>query len=250
MTPVTVSLLPAFAENISLSGQSAVVIDILRASTTIVHALANGANSVIPSATVKQAFKLAETIPQEGRLLGGERHCQRVEGFDLGNSPLEYHAEVVADRDVVFTSTNGTYALQTCLAAEKIRFGAFVNLSALVHELCADRLPVHLVCAGTNRLMTAEDILFAGAVVDALVKAGTSPFGVTGVECQLALDFYRSRGTTEKGRRQTVFDSLGAENLLRLGMQADIERAVQLDLFDVVPIWHQETERLISSDSN
>ncbi|MBT5017918.1 MAG: hypothetical protein HON04_04185, partial [Planctomicrobium sp.] len=90
--------MPTFSENSDLTGQIAVVVDILRASTTIVHALANGARSIRPCSTVEQAWKLAEQFSPQQRLLGGERHCQTIEGFDLDNSPLGYTSDRVADR--------------------------------------------------------------------------------------------------------------------------------------------------------
>lgn len=249
MIPIRVSMLPAFAENSDLSGQVAVVIDILRASTTIVHALANGARSVRPCSTVKQAWKLAEQFSPQQRLLGGERHCQTIEGFDLDNSPLGYTSDRVADRDIIFTSTNGTYALETCIPAKQIYIGAFVNLSALTKKLLQRQQPVHLVCAGTNRQFTAEDILFAGAVIDQLLSATESQFEPVGVQSQMALDFYRTRSKTQTSFRAAMFESLGAENLIKLGLQSDIERAMQLDLFEIVPQWVSEERKLVVSNS-
>lgn len=247
MIPIRVSMLPAFAENSDLSGQVAVVIDILRASTTIVHALANGANSVVPCATVKQAWKLAEQFQPQQRRLGGERHCQKIEGFDLDNSPLSYSSEIVAGRDIIFTSTNGTYALEICKPASHILIGAFVNLQALTDILLRLKKPVHLVCAGTNRQLTAEDILFAGAVIQRLTANVISPFKVIDVQGLLAVDFFNERSKTDEQFRETMFESLGAENLIKLGLTRDIERAMQFDLFETVPAWDSESSKLIAA---
>ncbi len=238
MIPIHVAMLPAFAEQVDLSGQAAVMIDVLRASTTVLHALAGGATAVIPCSTVEQAREIAATIPSENRLLGGERHCQRIEGFDLDNSPLKYLPEVVAGKQVIFTSTNGTYTLERCRAASRIFTGAFVNLSAVTQTLIELKLPVHLVCAGTNRQLTAEDILLAGAVIDRLLAS--HEFEVADIQAQMAVDFYRSRPINSEEFRQAIFGSLGAENLVKLQMHADIERAMQVDLFDIVPEWNAE----------
>jgi len=248
MIPIRVSMLPAFAENSDLTGQVAVVIDILRASTSIVHALANGARSILPCSTVKQAWKLAEQFSPQQRLLGGERDCQTIEGFDLDNSPLGYTSDRVANRDIIFTSTNGTYALETCIKAKQIYIGAFVNLRAMTKTLLQLKQPVHLVCAGTNRQFTAEDILFAGAVIDLMLSATESQFEPVEVQAQMALDFYRARGKSQASFRTAMFESLGAKNLINLGMQADIERAMQIDLFEIVPKWVSEERKLVVSD--
>jgi 2-phosphosulfolactate phosphatase len=243
MIPIHVAMLPVFAEQADLSGQAAVMIDVLRASTTIVHALSSDAAAVVPCSTVEQTREIAATIPAENRLLGGERNCQRIEGFDLDNSPLKYRPEVVAGKQIIFTSTNGTYTLERCRAASRIFTGAFVNFSAIAQTLIELKFPVHLVCAGTNRQLTAEDILFAGAVVDRLLTS--HEFEVADVQAQMAVDFYRSRPVTSREFRQAIFGSLGAENLVKLQMHADIERAMQVDLFDIVPEWDAD-ENLIT----
>lgn len=232
-----------------LQGRVAVVIDVLRASTTIVHALAAGAKCVLPCASVEQAWAYAEKIPVGERLLGGERHCQTIEGFDLDNSPLKYTPAAVAGRNVIFTTTNGTYVLERCRSAARVFVGAFVNLGAVERQLLRLKLPVHLVCAGTNRQLTAEDILFAGGVIDRLLAAVSEEFEPQGVEALLALDFYRARGTAAASLRQTMFGSLGAENLVKLGLQADIERALEIDRFQLLPEWDRANNQITPCQS-
>ena len=245
MHNVSVSMLPMLAEPSELVGHSAVMIDVLRASTTILHALSNQARCVFPFATIEDARSHAESEDPSTRLLGGERHCQRIEGFDLDNSPLSYESKHIAGKTVIFTTTNGTFALEKCRPAERVFVGAFNNLSAISRKLVAVHQPVHLVCAGTNRQLTAEDILFAGALVDRLVK---SPHFQPGdVQAQMTLDFYRSRGDDPQLFRETIYESLGAENLIRLTMTADIERAMQIDRFDFVPEWNPESNSIVVS---
>ena len=110
-----------------------------------------------------------------------------------------------------------------------------MNIDAVVQTLQKLQLPIHLLCAGTNRSLTAEDILFAGAVIDQLLKK--PGFALAGVQSQMAVDFFRARNTSAASFRTAIFESLGAENLIRLGMQPDIERAMELNRFDVVPEW-------------
>lgn len=228
---VQVHLLPALMQAPLPTGSVGVVIDILRASTTIIHALGHGASKVIPCLTVEDALQQAASLPARP-LLGGERHAQLIPGFDLDNSPLKYAADAVAGRTIVFTTTNGTRALQQGQAADEVLVGGFVNRAAIVARLRSENRPVHLICAGTDGHLTGEDILFAGAVVHDL---GITP---DTIETQLALDFYRGHARTPEEFRQTMYWSRGGQNLVALGLQADIDRAMTEDLFSVVPVWN------------
>ncbi len=228
-----VHLLPSLMPSPLPAGSVGVIIDILRASTTIIHALANGAREVIPCLTVEQAELWARQLA-ERPLLGGERHAQLIPGFDLDNSPLKYTSQVVAGRQIVFTTTNGTKALQQCQAADEALIGAFVNRRALVQRLVHEPRPIHLICAGTDGFLTAEDILFAGAVTHEVLGDTTT----SDLQSQMALDFYRLHARTDDEFRRTMYASRGGQNLLALGCAADIDRAMTFDLFDVVPIWN------------
>ncbi len=228
-------MLPELLDPASLEGSVAVVIDVLRASTTIIHAFANGAAAVIPCATVDEARDTAARLGHERVLLGGERHGQLIAGFDLDNSPLAYTSEVVAGRTIVFTTTNGTRALQACRSANCVLIGAFVNRRALVESLRVAGRPVHLVCAGTDGQLTAEDILFAGAIAQDLhADHRGSP---TDVQTQMALDFWRAHSRDEATYHQTIRESRGGQNLVQLRLEADIRRCAERDLFSVVPEW-------------
>lgn len=238
--PVHVYLLPAFIDPIALQGGVAVVIDVLRASTTIVHALAEGASAVLPFESVEDARAAAAGLPAGSVLLGGERGGERIEGFDLGNSPLEYTPDVVADKTVIFTTTNGTKALQQCRTAERVLIGAFVNRDALLRLLAEDGWPVHLVCAGTDGHLTGEDILFAGEIAAELDPPDPD------VQTQLAIDYWRARSVDPAVFQGTIRSSRGGQNLLRLGMAADIDRAAECDLFDIVPEWNAQANQIVA----
>jgi 2-phosphosulfolactate phosphatase len=106
-----VHLLPSLIEADALNGGTAVIIDILRASSTMITAMQNGAKRVIPCGTTEEAFRLREQSPNESIILGGERGGVKIQGFDFGNSPAEYSTAAVAGRTVVFTTTNGPKAI-------------------------------------------------------------------------------------------------------------------------------------------
>jgi 2-phosphosulfolactate phosphatase len=162
-----VFLLPDLAAPDELAGRTVVVVDVLRATTTIIHALAAGATEVVPCLEVDEAQRIAAQHPGAA-VLGGERGGSKIPGFDLGNSPTEYTPAAVADKAVIFTTTNGTRAMDRCRRARRVLLGAFVNLSAICRELTAGR-QIAIVCAGTDGRVTREDTLFAGAVVHELV---------------------------------------------------------------------------------
>jgi 2-phosphosulfolactate phosphatase len=155
LTPADISRLPER----DLSATTCVVFDVLRATSSMITALANGAAEVFPVKTIEEAFALRKEMPDA--LLGGERHGERIEGFDLGNNPFEYTA--LAGKRIISTTTNGTIALRACEYAGRVLVGALLNLAALRDELARSApSEVLLVCAGTFETFALEDAIAAG----------------------------------------------------------------------------------------
>jgi 2-phosphosulfolactate phosphatase len=220
------------------AGGVAVVIDVLRASTTMITALAHGATRVVPVADVDDARRRAAELGAAA-LLGGERGGRRIPGFDLGNSPREYTADRVAGRTVVITTTNGTAALHACRGAREIVIGALVNraaAAAAVRRLAGPEADVHLVCAGTDGMISAEDVLGAGAILDAALAAGRDDAcDAAAVE---SLAFFRrvaAQGDVSAALVTEFRRSPGGANLVALGMEADLPTAAAIDTLEVVP---------------
>lgn len=232
-TTIDVYLLPELVPPEHLRGKTVVVIDILRASTTIATALAAGAREVVPCLEVEEARRVATELGNDA-LLGGERDGLPIDGFDFGNSPAEYTSDRVPGKTIVFTTTNGTKAMQQCELATLVLIGAFVNLSA-VCKVLLDKEQIVLVCAGTCGEITAEDVLFAGAVVDTLESTVEGAFEFND-QAQLARDAWRcaaDENAIELGTR--LRQSQGGRNLARIGMTGDIDLAARVDAFDIVP---------------
>ena len=223
------------------------VIDVLRASTTIATALAHGAAAVRPVAGIEEARGLAAVLGA-GTLLGGERGGVRIPGFDLGNSPLEYTPDRVAGKTIVITTTNGTAALHACREAREILVGALVNRTAVADEvrrLAGDSVPVHLVCAGTDGEITAEDVLAAGAILDAAAAGSVEALDESARE---AVAFFRrvaSAVDVQSGLVAEFRRSPGGSNLVDLGMEADLPVAAAIDSLAVVPRLDRASGRLI-----
>ncbi len=226
LTPAEIALLPAR----DLSATACVVFDVLRATSTILTALNNGASRVWPVATIEEARALRETR-LSGALLGGERHGERIEGFDLGNSPREYTAEAVKGRDIIMTTTNGTVALRACAASSEVHVGSLLNLEALAARLLRTNTPetsLLLVCAGSGERYSLEDALAAGALLSRLTAGFPSDedTGDAGRTVRVLYERYRddlpaTLRTTDNGRR-----------LLDLGLEADVDWCARASAFN------------------
>src|SRR6476659_5515753 len=169
---VSVALLPELASSLRLPASIAVVIDVLRASTSIVHALAAGCTCIRPCLEVEEARALADQMRAGRVLLAGDRGGRLIEGFDLDNSPRRFTPRNCRGQSIVMTTTNGTRALLRCAPAARTLIAAFVNYSAVCEQLRHDARPVCIVCAGTDGAVTLEDTLLAGALVDFLYDLG------------------------------------------------------------------------------
>jgi 2-phosphosulfolactate phosphatase len=227
MQELRVHLLPELVEPADLAGRTVVVIDVLRATTTICHALAAGANCVVPCLEIDDARRKAREIGASV-VLGGERRGLRIEGFDLGNSPTEYTPASVGGRTVVFTTTNGTKAMLRAHEAANILLGAFVNLSAIV-EAIREHDRVDLLCAGTFGRVTAEDALFAGAVVERMASEELND------QARLVRDAWRATDASKTPLAAVLRECQGGRNLIAEGFDADIDTAAKIDALRLVP---------------
>jgi 2-phosphosulfolactate phosphatase len=236
---VNVHLLPALVEPAALQGRGVVVIDVLRATTTIVQALASGAAAIVPCLEIEDARKVAAQLGPS-TLLGGERGGRAIAGFDLGNSPAEYEPRVVSGKTIVLTTTNGTKAMLRCREARRVFIGAFVNFSAVCDALRGER-EIDLLCAGTDNQVTREDVLFAGAVVDDLVECAKTVADESlelNDQALIALDAWRSAREELRQSAELVErlrSSRGGRNLIEIGHEHDIDIAAAIDRFDLVP---------------
>lgn len=209
-------------------GGVAVVIDVLRASSTITQALVNGAREIVPVATPAEAGELAAKAGRSNVILGGERDSKVIEGFDLGNSPFEYSSERVNGRTIIFASTNGAPALVRAKGAEQVLIGCFNNLGATVQRLRESAQDVAILCSGRYGKFSLEDFVCAGKMVEGLLPQGT----VANDGAHAALDlfkYYRSQIP------EVVRNCVHGKYLAELGFSVDLEHCARLDIFQVVP---------------
>jgi 2-phosphosulfolactate phosphatase len=215
-----------------LKGRVAAVIDVLRATSTIVTALANGARSVFPTATLDEAVRLAQSLGRKEVLLAGERKSLRVEGFDLGNSPLEFTADTVGDKVVVMNTTNGTPALVAGSSADRCVVASFLNLEAVAAHLAAQDAPIILLCAGREGRFTLDDALCAGALVRELRTKASAPLRMNDAAFAAAALEKRYRGRLSA----VVSHTAAARQIIDAGLSDDIAYCLAENRHAVVPI--------------
>ena len=219
------------------TGKRIVVVDVLRASTSIVTALAHGARKVIPVETPKKAKKMAKTLPAGSVLLCGERESVRLPGFDLGNSPREYKEDIVRDKVLLFTSTNGSRTLLKAQTAHDVLVGGFVNMGALIRRLVSDDKDTLIACSGYNGGYCLEDSVCAGMIVDRLKKEmpqDAIEMGDEGLAGYVLYQYYDNK------LQRMAEESFWGKQLIDKGLGDDLPLCVSVDSCNVVPVLRGE----------
>jgi 2-phosphosulfolactate phosphatase len=234
--------LPQAIDEKELVGSTVVVIDLLRATSTICQALASGAREVVPFLEIEDALAAAKGANRADIVLGGERRGGKIPGFDVGNSPAEYSPQIVGEKRVFITTTNGTRAMYHARAASRVVLGSFLNLTAVVASIRNDA-SIDILCAGTDGRETEEDILAAGGIVHLLcddefsLRATFSETAATAATAWslLITEADRARRALEDELTLALRDTVGGRNLIGIGLDQDIVDCAQIDRFDVVP---------------
>jgi 2-phosphosulfolactate phosphatase len=220
-----VCLSPALLHLHDIRESIVVVIDIFRATSSMCYGLANGAEAIIPVASVEACRSYADT----DYLLAAERNGEVVVGFDFGNSPFSYTAEKVAGKTIVLTTTNGTHAINESREAKKVVIGSFLNLGALSTWLKTQPYDVLLLCAGWKNKVNLEDSLFAGAVAHHLQN---DSFKLDDAAILVADLYELAKGDLNQFMKKTSH----SERLKELNIEADIAFCLQTDVIDTIPV--------------
>lgn len=240
---VFVHVLPGLIPPGSLSGSVAVALDVLRATTTMVHALANGALSVRPCGEIDEAFRLASTFPPGCAILGGERQGLPIDGFDFGNSPASYTEEQCHGKTLIMTTTNGTRAILASLGADRVLVAAFPNVTATLNALVSDGRPVHLVCSGTDGRISLEDTTLAGCLAASLLARGY----VSGNdEAEIASGLWHDGETNRQPLTARLARGRGGRRVREIGLAADLEDAARLDRFHFIAELSRDPLRIVA----
>lgn len=235
---------PEPVDELALRDRTVVALDVLRASSTIITALGNGAREVIPALTVESAMKIAGNLGPEQALLGGERNGRIIPGFDLGNSPAEYSGPKVQGRSIIFTSTNGSQAMVKARHAAELMIGAFINMSAvasLVRERPRDFV---VLCSGRNGGFSLEDTVCAGMLIVRVAEKQDASMSDSAVA---AVTLYRKFG---RGILRMMRNSDHGRFLGEAGFGADIKYCAAVDSVPIVPLLEGNVIRLRRESSS
>jgi 2-phosphosulfolactate phosphatase len=232
VVPVEIELVAKDASRAARRRDLIIVIDVLRATTSIVTLLAQGAMSIVPVATVREAIEIHKD--HSDYLLVGERQDHKPEGFDFGNSPTELAEENLQKKNIVLTTTNGTKALANSKEARWIAIGAFLNAQALAQKAVEissrEGIGLSFVLAGEKNCFSLEDFLCAGAITERFARNAVE---LSDKATAALLAFKGAR----KNLLETVQKSRHGQDLISAGFRKDIEFACQLDVYDLVPFY-------------
>ncbi len=227
-------------------GETAVVIDILRATSVITQALASGCEAAVPCLEIEEARRVSAGLGAGVGLLGGERKGLPIEGFELGNSPGDYTPERCAGRSLVITTTNGTRAVRACLGFERILTGSFLNLGATERFLRSirgsrERGAVHLVCAGTDGEVSWEDTIFAGVLARRLASGRPGDFVVANDAARIAV----AAAPREMSELPALLrQGQGGRNVRTIGLEGDIDFVAGVDTLKFAVVLERGGDRL------
>ncbi|MDX1532452.1 MAG: 2-phosphosulfolactate phosphatase, partial [Rhodothermales bacterium] len=224
-----------------LKGKAVLVIDVLRASSTIVTALNHGARAVIPVADMAEAGKMAAHMDTDTSIMGGERGGTKIEGYALGNSPQEYAPEQVQGRTVVLNTTNGTRSVRQAKGAARVAVASFLNVSQAIAFAYEAEEDVVLLCAGTENRVALEDTLCAGLILHQLWD-GAEPKERTDAAHIAFWQYVHDRDALE----EAILRSNHAEHLIALGFEEDVHYCMRVDAVPVLPVYRDA--RLVLAD--
>lgn len=232
---VDVHFTPAHTDELQLRDKNLIVIDVLRAGTTIATALANGAKEVIPVETVEAAVRIAGSLSGDVVLLGGERNGKMIEGFHLGNSPAEYTESVVKGKSIVYTTTNGSVAMARGRHAKNLAVASFVNVGRVIEFMKSVGENFVIICAGNQSAsgwFSLEDAVCAGMIVDRLQERGSQNLELSD-SAVAAHALYRNFG---RNILTMMENSEAGKYLSEIGLKDDLTICAAVDSIPVLPL--------------
>lgn len=229
---ITTFILPSEVRPLELKNKIAVVIDVLRATTTMAAAFCAGAKKIYPLSSLPAAFSLAKKIGRDKALLCGERGGKKVKGFDLGNSPLEFLPETVKGKTLLMASTNGTPTVEAARMARKAFMASFANIDSAAKAIAKEKGDAAILCSGREGHFSLEDFACAGMLLFRLERYGVSVQADDAGKCALTL-YHEVCLNLES----LLCHSLHGRFLISLGMEKDVVACARVNSFPVVPVY-------------
>lgn len=237
---IDTQLLPVGPRPTSLSAKTVVVIDVLRATSVIVHALSRGAAEIIPVATVEEAFNRRSLAPARSTLLGGERESRKIDGFDLGNSPREYGNERVNGKRLILTTTNGTKAFHLVASGREIIAASFFNIGATARRCLGLDTDLLIFPSGDEGRFSLEDVVCGGMLIDRILNEKRGPVSLTDASQAALILYLRFRENPVEALRL----SSHGKDLMERGFEEDLDYCAQVDMTDIVPTFRDGVIRV------
>lgn len=226
MNKVSVCFSPALYPFYAEQDTIVVIVDIFRATTSICSAFYNGAKSVRTVASVQEA----KILKSQGYLVAAERNVKKCDFADFGNSPFDFTAEKVADKKIIFTTTNGTQAVEIALDADEIIIGAFSNIESLFYYCHNSKKNVLILCSGWNNRFCIEDTLFAAALTEKLLA--TNQFEYKSDAVKVTLDLW---SVAKKNLKTYICDSEHYGRLKNNGLENSVDYCLTENTTPLVP---------------
>jgi 2-phosphosulfolactate phosphatase len=230
-----------------LSDRVVVVIDVLRATSVMVHAMSEGALEIIPVTTVEEALDMAKGFPRSSIVLGGERGSKKIPGFDLGNSPKEYVTETVSGKKLILTTTNGTKAFHLVSLGKEILVGSFFNIGAIAKRCLELDRNLLIFPSGDERNFSLEDTICGGMLIELITKKRRKPISLTDAS-QCAQILYKR---FEENLLEAFYLSHHGKELIHRGFRDDLVYCARVDTTDIVPVFRDgviRTDRMQRTD--
>ena len=228
---IDIHLVPSLPDSDILSDRTVVVIDVLRATSVMVHAISQGASEIIPVATVEEAFQISKVIPRRSVILGGERGSKKIPGFDLGNSPEEYVAERIKGKKLILTTTNGTKAFHLVSSGKEILVGSFFNIGVTAQKCLELNRDLFIFPSGDEGNFSLEDNLCGGMLIERIMKISGRRIALTDASHCVRILCERYKANIVEAFRL----SHHGKELVKRGFGEDLVYCAQIDITDVIP---------------
>lgn len=232
-------LSPLNVEELYFTNKTTVVIDVLRATTTIINALNNGAKEIIPVGSIEFAMKVSGDTFSGQTLLAGERNTKKIEGFSLGNSPSEYSSEIVRGKSIVLFTTNGSKAIVKAKYSSTLLISSFLNADSIAKHI-SDNSDIVILCSGNNGLFSFEDSVCAGFLISEIKRLKTDV--ILDDASKTCLFLYKKNS---KRLEKMLMETEHGEKLISQGFKEDLKFAAKIKSIDVIPIYEAGSIKLL-----
>jgi len=237
---INVVMSPTNVDELHFSGKTTVVVDVLRATTTIITALMNGAKEIVPVGSVEFAMKASSNMFGGQTLICGERNAKKIDGFNLGNSPLEFTNDVIGGKSLVLFTTNGTKAIVKAKYSDEVIIASFLNISAVAKYLVELNKPFEILCAGKNNSFCLEDTVFAGKLI-AEILTQTEDVELT----DSGLASVAIAKTFGKNLKKMFAESEHGKFLIESGFEEDLKYCAKLNVTEDIPVFASSVVKIL-----